>query len=177
MFQPSARRRLRRKVWGLRRSQGHVQVAVQNGHRVQMSRAAKSVKLSKGTVAHAIASAAMTRIMPEMRVSKVFTDVAGAKSGGRCPGCKIVPGAKAAPSAKKCIVPAIGVLVALSLEGTEEYSTHNQAPEVQLKADPHDSSVEPHARSATTSGPRPAPKVSLPIAPSVGAAGASTCCF
>jgi hypothetical protein len=38
---------------------------------------------------------------------------------------------------------------------------------------PRDPSVEPQVRSATTSGPRPTPKVSLPIAPSAGAAGAA----
>jgi hypothetical protein len=42
-----------------------------------------------------------------------------------------------------------------------------------LKAGPRDPSAKPQVRSATTSGPRPAPKVSLPIAPSAGAARAA----
>jgi hypothetical protein len=47
----------------------------------------KSVKLSKGTVSRAIASAAATRIMPEMRISDVSAGAGGAKGGGRRPGC------------------------------------------------------------------------------------------
>jgi hypothetical protein len=88
-----------------------------------------------------------------------------------------MPGAKAAPSAKKCIIPAIGALAALSSLGTKESSLHDQAPKVQSKADPRGPSAEPQARSATTSGPRPAPEVSLPIIPSVGTTGASKGCF
>jgi hypothetical protein len=46
-------------------------------------------------------------------------------------GYKTVPRAKkAAPSAKKRIVPAIGALAAISLVGTQESSLHDQVPEV-----------------------------------------------
>jgi hypothetical protein len=89
----------------------------------------------------------------------------------------VMPRGKAAPSAKKRIVSSIGALVALSSEGTEESSSHDQEPEVQSKADPHGSSAEPQVRSATNSGPRPTPEVSLPIIPSASAAGASIGCF
>jgi hypothetical protein len=78
---------------------------------------AKSTKLSKGTVPHAIASAATTRIMPETCGSKYLVGASGSKAGGRRPDYKTMPGAKAAPSAKKCIVPVIGALVVLSSEG------------------------------------------------------------
>jgi hypothetical protein len=101
-------------------------------------------KLSKGTVPRAIASTATAHIMLETRISEVSAGAGGAKGDGRHLGCKIRPSAKAAPSAKKCIVPAIGALAALSSEGTEE-SLHDQAPEVQLKADPHGPSAEPQA--------------------------------
>jgi hypothetical protein len=137
----------------------------------------KSAKLSKRIVPHAIASAAVARVMLGVRISEVSIGAGGAKSSGKRPGFKTVSGAKAAPCAKKHIVPAIGALAALSLDGTEESSTHDQAPEVQSKADPRGPSTEPQARSATISGPRPAPEVSLRIVTSVGAAGASTGCF
>jgi hypothetical protein len=78
---------------------------------------AKSTKLSKGTVPHAIASAATTRIMPETCGSKYLVGASGSKAGGRRPDYKTMPGAKAAPSAKKRIVPVIGALVVLSSEG------------------------------------------------------------
>jgi hypothetical protein len=138
---------------------------------------AGSVKLRKGTIPRAIASAAMACIMSEMRISKVLAGTVGAKAGGRHPGYKTVHGAKNAPSAKKCIILAIGVLIALSSEGTEESSSHDQAPEVQSKADPRDPSAEPQARSVTTSGPGPTLEVSLPIIASVGTVGALTGCF
>jgi hypothetical protein len=102
-------------------------------------------KLSKGTVPRAIASTATAHILPEKRISEVSAGAGGAKGDGRHPGCKIMPGVKAAPSAKKRIVPAIGALAALSLEGTEESSLHDQVPEVQSKADPRGPSVEPQA--------------------------------
>jgi hypothetical protein len=102
-------------------------------------------KLSMGTVPRAIASTATTHIMPEMRISEVPTGVGGAKGDGRDLGCKIVPGAKAAPFAKKCIVPAIEALAAMSSEGTEESSLHDQVCEVQSKTDPRDPSAEPQA--------------------------------
>jgi hypothetical protein len=78
---------------------------------------AKSVKLSNGTVPCAIASATMACIMPETRGPKDLLSASGSKSGGKRPGCKIVPRAKATPSAKKCIAPAIGALAAMSSGG------------------------------------------------------------
>jgi hypothetical protein len=87
------------------------------------------------------------------------------KAGVKRPDCKTVFGAKAAPSAKKRIVLAIEVLAALCSEGTEESSPHDQAPEVQSKANPRGPLAKPQARCTTTSGPRPAPEVSLPITP------------
>jgi hypothetical protein len=89
---------------------------------------AKSVKLSKGIVPRAIASAATARITPEARGSLNSFDSSGSKTGGRDPssktggkgsGSKIMPGAKkVTPSAKKRIVPAIGALATISSEGT-----------------------------------------------------------
>jgi hypothetical protein len=113
----------------------------------------KSAKLSKCTVPHAIASVAVARIMPGARISEVLVGVDGAKRSGKSLGFKTVSEAKAAPSAKKHIIPAIGALAALSSDGTEESSPHDQAPEVQSKVDPHGPSMEPQARSATISGP------------------------
>jgi hypothetical protein len=110
----------------------------------------------------------------EMRGSKNLLDASGSKADGRGLGCKTVPGAKAAPSAKKCIILAIGALAAISLEGSQESSPHDQAPDVQLKAGPHSQSVKPQAQSLMTTGLRPIPEVSLPIATSVGTVGAST---
>jgi hypothetical protein len=124
-----------------------------------------------------IASAAIARIVPETRALEVLAGTASAKASMNCPSYKTVLGVKAAPSAKQCIITAIGVLVALSSEVTEESSLHDQAPEVQSKEDPQGPSAEPQARAMTASGPRPAPELSLHIAPSVGAAGASTSCF
>jgi hypothetical protein len=49
-----------------------------------------------------------------MRISEVSAGVDGAKCGGRHPGFKSVPGVKAAPSTKKCIILAIRALAALS---------------------------------------------------------------
>jgi hypothetical protein len=79
---------------------------------------AKSTKLSKGTIPHAVASAATTRIL------NVSTGAGGAKGGERCPGYKTMLGGKATPSTKKRIIPAIGALAALSSDGTEESSRH-----------------------------------------------------
>jgi hypothetical protein len=91
----------------------------------------KSVKLSKGIILRTIASAATTRITPEARRSVNLFGASGSKAGGRVSGCKTVPRAKmAAPSAKKRIIPAIGVLATISSEGTQESSLHDQAPEV-----------------------------------------------
>jgi hypothetical protein len=93
-----------------------------------------------------------------------------------------VPGSKAAPSAKKCIIPAIGALAALSSGaggggGIDESSLHDPAPEVQSKANPRSPLAEPQAQSMTTPGQQSAAEVSLPIIPSVGAARALTGCF
>jgi hypothetical protein len=79
---------------------------------------AKSTKLSKGTIPHAVASAATTRIL------NVSTGAGGAKGGERRPGYKTMLGGKATPSTKKRIIPAIGALAALSSDGTEESSRH-----------------------------------------------------
>jgi hypothetical protein len=137
----------------------------------------KSMKLSKGTSPHVVASTVAACIMPETHISEVSISIRGAKGGERHSGCKTVPGAKVAPSAKKSIVPTIRALAALSSDGTEESSPHDQAPEVQLKADPRGPLMEPQARSATKSGPQPALEFSLCIVPTAGAAGASTSCF
>jgi hypothetical protein len=103
------------------------------------------VKLSKGTIPRVITLATATRIMPETCISEVSAGAGGAKGGGRLPGCKTVPGTKAAPSAKKCIIPAIRALAALSSEGTEESSPHDQTTKVQSKADLCGPSAEPQA--------------------------------
>jgi hypothetical protein len=80
----------------------------------------KSAKLSKGTIPHVITSTAAARIMPVMRVPEVSGGTGGAKGDGGHLGCTTLPGAKAAPSAKKCIVPAIRALVALSSNRSED---------------------------------------------------------
>jgi hypothetical protein len=99
----------------------------------------KSVKLSKGIIPHAIASAAMVRITPEVCGSANLSSALGSKAGGRDLGFKSMPGAKkAAPSTKKRIVSAIGVLAAIYSEGNQESSPHDQAPEVQSKVDLRD---------------------------------------
>jgi hypothetical protein len=91
---------------------------------------AKSTKLSKGTIPRVVASAATAHIMPEMRISEISTETGGAKGGERCPSYKTMLGAKASPAPKKHIVLAIGALVALSSDGTEESSPHDRALEV-----------------------------------------------
>jgi hypothetical protein len=84
---------------------------------------------------HAIASVIVERITPETCNSIHLFYASGSKAGGRGPGSKSIPGAKKiAPSIKKRIVPAIGALAAISSEGTQESSSHDQAPEVQSKA-------------------------------------------
>jgi hypothetical protein len=86
---------------------------------------ARSVKLSKGIVHHTIASVAATRIT--LRAS-------GSKTSGRDPGSKtMLRVKKAALSAKKRIILAIGALAMISSEGTQESSPHDQAPKVQSK--------------------------------------------
>jgi hypothetical protein len=78
-------------------------------------------------------------------ISEVSAGTGGAKGGGRRLGCKTVPEAKAGPSAKKRIVPAIGALAALSSDGTEESSLHDRALVVQSKADHRGPLAEPQA--------------------------------
>jgi hypothetical protein len=134
----------------------------------------KSAKLSEGIIPRAVALAAVACIMLETCISMVSTGTEGAKGGEKRPGCKTMPGTKVAPYAKKCIIPAIGALAALSSDGTEESTLHDRAPEVQLKADPQGSLAEPQARSTTISGSQPAPKISLGIVPTTGA---STSCI
>jgi hypothetical protein len=138
---------------------------------------AKSIRLSKGTIPRAVASVAVAWIVPETRISKVSTSTGGVKGGERHSGYKTMPGAKATPSTKKSIILVIGALAALSLNGTKESSSHDQAPKVQSKVDPWGPSVEPQARSTTKSGLRPAPEVSLRIVPTTGVDGASIGCF
>jgi hypothetical protein len=111
----------------------------------------KSMKLSKYTVPRAIALAVMAH-------SEDLLGASGSKAGGRRPSCKIVSGAKVAPSAMKRIIPTIGALAVLSSEGIEESSLHDQAPEVRSKVGPPGLSAEPQAQSMMTSGPRDAPQ-------------------
>jgi hypothetical protein len=83
----------------------------------------------------AIASAATAHITPEAHGSLNLLGALGSITGGRGQGSKIVPRAKKViPSAKKPIVPAIGALATISLEGTQELSPCDQALEVQSKA-------------------------------------------
>jgi hypothetical protein len=60
----------------------------------------KSVKLSKGVVPHAIASAAAARVMPETRILDVSVSTGGAKGGEKSRSGKLVPRTKVAPSTK-----------------------------------------------------------------------------
>jgi hypothetical protein len=79
----------------------------------------KSAKLSKVTIPCKIASVAATRIMLETHGLENLLGASGSKASGGGPSYKTVPEAKkAARSAKKCIVPAIGAPIAISLEGT-----------------------------------------------------------
>jgi hypothetical protein len=124
---------------------------------------AKFVKLSKSIVPHAISSAAAARITLEMHSLKSVSSASGSKAGGGGLGSLTVPRAKkAAPSAKKCIVPAIGALAAISSEGTQELSPHGQAHEVQSRVEPRGRSSEPRVQSVTTSVLRSNPEASLP---------------
>jgi hypothetical protein len=61
---------------------------------------AKFVRLSKGIIPYAIASAATVRIMPEPRGSENLLSDLGSKVGGKGPVYKTMPGAKAMPGAK-----------------------------------------------------------------------------
>jgi hypothetical protein len=107
----------------------------------------------------------------------VLVGAGGAKGGEKRRSSKLVPRTKVAPSAKKCIIPAIGALAALTSYGSAESSSNDLAPEVQLREDPRGSSTEPHAQSAAASGPQHAPEASLRVVPSTGTAGASIGCF
>jgi hypothetical protein len=68
-----------------------------------------TVKLSKGTIPHVIASAAVARVMPEMRILEVLVGAGGAKGGERRPGCKAMVRAKVAPSAKNASSQQLGL--------------------------------------------------------------------
>jgi hypothetical protein len=92
---------------------------------------AKSVKLSKNIVPHAIASAVATCITPEARGSKNVSGTLGCTTGGGGPYSKAIPGAKkATTSTKKCIILAIGALAEISSKGTQESPPHGQASDV-----------------------------------------------
>jgi hypothetical protein len=135
----------------------------------------KSTKLRKGTVPRTIASAVVACITPERCGLENLLSALVSKASGGGPSYKIMPRAKkVAPSTKKRIILSMGALVAVSSEGTQESSPHDRAPEILSKAGPRSQSPEPQDRSPMTSGPRSIPKVCLPIAMSVGAAGAST---
>jgi hypothetical protein len=114
---------------------------------------AKSTKLSKGTIPHAVAWVAVARIMPETCILEVSTGAGGAKGSERRLGYKTMPRAKIAPSTKKHLVPAIEALATLSSDGTEDSSPHDRVPEVQSKANPRGSSSEHQARSTIKLGP------------------------
>jgi hypothetical protein len=114
---------------------------------------AKSVKLSKGTLHHAVASMTMTRVMPVTHVPEVLGGAGGAKGIGRRQHCTTLPGVKAAPSAKNRIISAIRAMASLSSDGSEGSSLHDPVPEVQSKVNPHSPLVEPQVWSATTSRP------------------------
>jgi hypothetical protein len=115
--------------------------------------------------------------MPKMHVSEVLVGAGGAKGGEKRQSRRPMPGALVAPSTKKCIILAIEALAKVSLDGTVESSLHDREPEVQSKMDARGPPVESQTRSAATSGPRHAPKVSLWIVPSTGTARDSTSCF
>jgi hypothetical protein len=98
---------------------------------------AKSVKLSKSVIPHAIASTAVARITSEARGLKNVSNALGSKAYVGGPSSKTMPRAKkAAPSPRKRIIPGIGALAAISSEGSSELSPHGQAPKVQLRAEP-----------------------------------------
>jgi hypothetical protein len=96
----------------------------------------KLAKLSKGVIPRTIALAAATRIMLETCVLDVSVDAGVAKGGEKRQSSKLVPKTKVAPSAKKCIIPMIGALVALSSDGSVKSSSNDLAPEVQSRANP-----------------------------------------
>jgi hypothetical protein len=78
------------------------------------------------------------RIAPDSHGSLNLIGALCSKASGRGLGSKTMPRAKKiAPSAKKCIVPAIGDLATMSSEETQESSPHDQSPEVQSKAGLH----------------------------------------
>jgi hypothetical protein len=98
---------------------------------------AQSVKLSKGIVPRAIASAAATRITPKLSGPGNLLDASGSRAGDGGLSCTTMPGTKkGATSTKKRIILAIGALAAISSEGTQESSPHDEAPKIQLKAGP-----------------------------------------
>jgi hypothetical protein len=78
-----------------------------------------------------IASAVTTRVMPETCILDVSDDARGAKGGEKHRSSKLVPRTKVPPSTKKCIIPSIGGLAALSSDGSVESSLNDPSPEVQ----------------------------------------------
>jgi hypothetical protein len=70
------------------------------------------------------------------------SNASGSKAGGGGQGSKIIA-KKATTSVKKHIVPAIGALAEISLEGTQESSPLGQAPKVQSWVEPHGQSSKP----------------------------------
>jgi hypothetical protein len=90
--------------------------------------------------------------MSKTRFLDVLVGAGGAKGGEKRRSSKLVPRTKVAPSAKKCIIPAIGALAALTSYGSAESSSNDLAPEVQSREDPRGSSTEPHAQSAAALG-------------------------
>jgi hypothetical protein len=136
--------------------------------------AAKSIKLSKGIVPRAIASATATCITPKARGSLDSLGTLGSKIDKNVASSKTMLRAKkVTPSAKKCLVPAIGALATISWEGTQESSPRDQAPEVQSKVGLRDQSPERRVQSPSTLGMRSNPEASIPVATPIGAAGAS----
>jgi hypothetical protein len=81
---------------------------------------AKFLKLSKSIIPRIIALVAAACTMPELHCSGNLLGASGYRAGDVGLSCTTVPGMKkAATSAKKCIVLAIGALAAISSEGTQ----------------------------------------------------------
>jgi hypothetical protein len=81
---------------------------------------AKSLKLSKSIIPRIIALVAAACTMPELHCSGNLLGASGYRAGDVGLSCTTVPGMKkAATSAKKCIVLAIGALAVISSEGTQ----------------------------------------------------------
>jgi hypothetical protein len=89
----------------------------------------KSMKLSKGIMPRAIASAAMVCITPEVHGLANLFGASGSKAGRGDPGSKTISKAK---KDSGYWGPSYGIS-----EGIQESSPHDQALEVQLKAGLH----------------------------------------